>query len=142
MSPIEVHLFINPLNIREVEAFTALLNVMSGAGIPQSIIEVNTEAVEKAVKKVGKTVKKLTAELAEVLPEETDPAEIEVNAAETVGEKQEPEIPLQAIRDLVGKHKNTHRQEMKDKLSALGAENVSTLDPAHYKNFFNFLNDL
>jgi len=52
------------------------------------------------------------------------------------------EITVKDIRALLSKKVEDHREEIKEKLTELGAKNVSSLDEENYEEFVDFLNDL
>ena len=54
----------------------------------------------------------------------------------------EPEIKISDLRTLLSKKVDEHRDDIKAKLTELGAKNVTTLDESKYEEFFNFLKGL
>ena len=54
----------------------------------------------------------------------------------------EAAITINDIRSLVSQKAATHRQELKTKLTELGAKNVTTLDKAKYTEFAEYLKAL
>ena len=53
-----------------------------------------------------------------------------------------PEIKISDLRTLLSKKVDEHRDDIKAKLTELGAKNVTTLDESKYEEFFNFLKGL
>jgi 3-oxoacyl-[acyl-carrier protein] reductase len=51
-------------------------------------------------------------------------------------------ITIEQVRQALALKVNTHRNEIKDKLTELGAPSVTKLDPAKYADMLNFLNQL
>lgn len=60
--------------------------------------------------------------------------------ADTTDEQHD--INIQDLRELVSKNVKEHKNDIKDKLKELGADNVSSLDVKHYAAFHQFLTDL
>ena len=88
--------------------------------------------------KIGKfEVQQPKPELKEVAEEK--PAVDE--KAEEVANK-ESEIKISDLRTLLSKKVDEHRDDIKAKLTELGAKNVTTLDESKYEEFFNFLKGL
>ena len=61
---------------------------------------------------------------------------------EEVQEEEEQKIKIESVRALLAKKVESHRTEIKNKLTELGANNVSSLDEKHYPDFVDFLNGL
>jgi hypothetical protein len=61
--------------------------------------------------------------------------------AEEVANK-ESEIKISDLRTLLSKKVDEHRDDIKAKLTELGAKNVTTLDESKYEDFHAFLKDL
>ena len=88
--------------------------------------------------KIGKfEVQQPKPELKEVAEEK--PAVDE--KAEEVANK-ESEIKISDLRTLLSKKVDEHRDDIKAKLTELGAKNVTTLDESKYEDFHAFLKDL
>lgn len=51
-------------------------------------------------------------------------------------------VTIDQIRTKLAEKVGDHRTEIKDKLTALKANNVSSLDPDYYFEFYSFLEDL
>ena len=66
--------------------------------------------------------------------------------AEPEAPKEKPKpagnVTIDQIRTKLAEKVGDHRTEIKDKLTALKANNVSSLDPDHYFEFYSFLEDL
>lgn len=62
-------------------------------------------------------------------------------AVEEVTNK-ESEIKISDLRTLLSKKVDEHRDDIKAKLTELGAKNVTTLDESKYEEFYTFLKDL
>ena len=54
----------------------------------------------------------------------------------------ESEIKISDLRTLLSKKVDEYRDDIKAKLTELGAKNVTTLDESKYEEFFTFLNGL
>ena len=55
---------------------------------------------------------------------------------------EEKAITIEQVRLLLASKVSNHRQEIKDKLTELGANNVTTLDPGKYQEFMDFMQNL
>lgn len=53
-----------------------------------------------------------------------------------------PEIKISDLRTLLSKKVDDHRDDIKAKLTELGAKNVTTLDESKYEEFYDFLKGL
>lgn len=61
--------------------------------------------------------------------------------AEKEAEPVEEKIEIKDVRALLSKKVADHRTEIKEKLTELGANNVTSLDEKHYPAFMDFLNN-
>lgn len=76
-------------------------------------------------------------------PEETPAPEVkEPEKDEKPADEKEPEYKIEAVRKAMAAKVNDHRDELVSKLRELGAKNVSTLDPAKYGEFIDYINSL
>lgn len=57
-------------------------------------------------------------------------------------EERKQEITIHELRAALLDKVNDHRAEIKEKLTELGAENVTTLDKSKYEELFNYLKSL
>lgn len=57
-------------------------------------------------------------------------------------EERKQEITIHELRAALLEKVNDHRAEIKEKLTELGAENVTTLDKSKYYELFNYLKSL
>ena len=84
--------------------------------------------------KVDETIQPEIKEVAEEKPA------VEEKAEETTNK--ESEIKISDLRTLLSKKVDEHRDDIKAKLTELGAKNVTTLDESKYEEFHTFLKDL
>ena len=84
--------------------------------------------------KVDETIQPEIKEVAEEKPA------VEEKAEETTNK--ESEIKISDLRTLLSKKVDDHRDDIKAKLTELGAKNVTTLDESKYEDFHAFLKDL
>lgn len=56
--------------------------------------------------------------------------------------KPESDIDIEAVRKAVAEKINEHRDEIKGKLTELGAPSITKLDPAKYQEMFDFVKAL
>lgn len=74
-------------------------------------------------------------------PEPT-PAPAPQPEPEQAKEEKAPEYKIEEVREKLKEKVGEHREEIKAKLSELGAPNVSNLNPEKYNEFMEFLNGL
>lgn len=77
-------------------------------------------------------------------PEIKEVVEEKPSAEEKVDEttNNASEIKISDLRTLLSKKVDEHRDDIKAKLTELGAKNVTTLDEAKYEEFYTFLKSL
>ena len=122
----EVKLTIDLTNVEQRKLLNALFDLVGNNEItPDTKREVQAKAPEKAKKEVRK-------------PAEKEKATKGANTPAAKGAT----ITITDIRKLVSEKAATHRQELKAKLTELGAKNVTTLDKAKYAEFAEYLNTL
>lgn len=118
----EVKLTIDLTNVEQRKLLNALFDLM---GNNEKKSETKTKTATKAEKGVRETKAKEKATTGADKPT-TNKAAITIND----------------IRSLVSQKAATHRQELKAKLTELGAKNVTTLDKAKYTEFAEYLKAL
>lgn len=109
-----------------------------------------TKAQIEADKKAAEEAKSEQEEATDVKPPvqektetPTEPAEPETPAEEKPEEDSNEKAPTIAdIRALVPIKAKNHRAELKAKLTELGTNNVTNLDPSKYSEFYAYLNSL
>ena len=109
-----------------------------------SVDKVQEQIVEKPKKQ---TASKPKSEKVEEQPQpkvEEEVAEEKPAVEEKVEEtaSNTPEIKIIDLRTLLSKKVDEHRDDIKAKLTELGAKNVTTLDESKYEEFHTFLKDL
>lgn len=117
----EVKITIDLTNVEQRKLLNALFDLM-GNNAKQ---DAPAEAPEKAKKNVRETKAKEKATKGADKPTTKEAA-----------------ITINDIRRLVSQKAATHRQELKAKLTELGAKNVTTLDKAKYTEFAEYLKAL
>lgn len=70
--------------------------------------------------------------------EETEPMPMDANSS--LGS--DPAVSIQDIRTLLASKVDNHREDIRAKLTELGAKNVTGLDARNYDAFYEFLKDL
>lgn len=118
----EVKLTIDLTNVEQRKLLNALFDLMGNN-------EITPEAPTKAPEKAKKNVRE---------PEKEKKATTGADKPAT----KEAAITINDIRSLVSQKAATHRQELKAKLTELGAKNVTTLDKAKYTEFAEYLKAL
>lgn len=134
MTQIEVKVVIDVQDQRQVEALNNLVAALAGDQAPQII----AQAPEKAV--VPKQ-EKPKAEKPKADPKKETKQE-EPAPQEETQEDDAPEIKIEEVRALLAKKVENNRSEIKTKLTALGAPNVTALVKDKYPEFVDFLNGL
>ena len=91
-------------------------------------------ASKSKTEKVDESIQPEIKEVAEEKPAVEE--KVEETASNT------PEIKISDLRTLLSKKVDEHRDDIKAKLTELGAKNVTTLDEAKYEEFYTFLKGL
>ena len=109
-------------------------------------------SMDKGQEQIADKPKKQTASKPKTEKAEEQPQpKVEEEVAEekpTIEEKveettnKESEIKISDLRTLLSKKVDEHRDDIKAKLTELGAKNVTTLDESKYEDFHAFLKDL
>lgn len=114
-----------------------------------SVDKVQEHVVEKPKKQTASKPKteKVEEELriqpqaqAQAQPKVEEVAEEKPAIEETTNK--ESEIKISDLRTLLSKKVDEHRDDIKAKLTELGAKNVTTLDESKYEEFYTFLKGL
>lgn len=134
MTQIEVKVVIDVQDQRQVEALNNLVAALAGDQAPQII----AQAPEKAV---APKQEKPKAEKPKADPKKETKQE-EPAPQEETQEDDAHEIKIEEVRALLAKKVENNRSEIKTKLTALGAPNVTALAKDKYPEFVDFLNDL
>jgi len=134
MTQIEVKVVIDIQDQRQVEALNNLVAALAGDQAPQII----AQAPEKAV---APKQEKPKAEKTKADPKKETKQE-EPAPQEETQEDDAPEIKIEEVRALLAKKVENKRAEIKTKLTALGAPNVTALAKDKYPEFVDFLNGL
>lgn len=108
-------------------------------------------SIDKVQEQIADKPKKQTASKPKTEKAEEQPqpkVEEVVEEKPTIDEKvevptsDESEIKISDLRTLLSKKVDEHRDDIKAKLTELGAKNVTTLDESKYEEFHTFLKDL
>lgn len=129
MTQIKVKVVIDVQDQRQVEALNNLVAALAGEQVPQK----NVQSPEKAV---APKQEKLKAEKTKADPKN------ETKQEEPAPQEETPEIKIEEVRALLAKKVENNRSEIKTKLTALGAPNVTALAKDKYPEFVEFLNGL
>lgn len=105
---------------------------------------------ERRTLEATKTVAERPAAFAPQAPAKSSekPAPVETASATPAPTPAQPVAPapssvsIEDVRAALSAKVNDHRQEIKAKLSELGAPSVTKLDPSKYEEMLNFLNSL
>lgn len=129
MTQVEVKVLIDVQDPKQVQALNALFATLAGEQVPQK----NVQAPKQEKPKIEKP-KAEPAKEEEVTETKETPAEETKDDA--------PEIKIEEVRALLAKKVENNRSEIKTKLTALGAPNVTALAKDKYPEFVEFLNGL
>jgi len=123
MNQVKIEVSIDVNDLRQVEALNSFLTAIGSEG---------TTSKKETPKQ--ETTKKVETPKPEV---EKPKVEEKEEAPET-----ESEIKIEDVRALLAKKVQDNRTEIKSKLTALEANNVTSLDKSKYPEFMDFLNGL
>ena len=123
MNQVKIEVSIDVNDLRQVEALNSFLTAIGSEG---------TTSKKETPKQ--ETTKKVETPKPEV---EKPKVEEKEEAPET-----ESEIKIEDVRALLAKKVQDNRTEIKSKLTALEANNVTSLDKSKYPDFMDFLNGL
>lgn len=128
MTQVEVKVLIDVQDQKQVQALNALFATLAGEQVPQKNVQAPKQEKPKAEKPKTEPAKEEVAETKETPAEET--------------KDDAPEVKIEEVRALLAKKVENNRSEIKTKLTALGAPNVTALAKDKYPEFVEFLNGL
>ena len=128
MTQVEVKVLIDVQDQKQVQALNALFATLAGEQVPQKNVQAPKQEKPKAEKPKTEPAKEGVAETKETPAEET--------------KDDAPEVKIEEVRALLAKKVENNRSEIKAKLTALGAPNVTALAKDKYPEFVEFLNGL
>lgn len=128
MTQVEVKVLIDVQDPKQVQALNALFATLAGEQVPQKNVQAPKQENPKAEKPKAEPAKEKVAETKETPAEKT--------------KDDAPEIKIEEVRALLAKKVENNRSEIKTKLTALGAPNVTALAKEKYAEFVEFLNGL
>lgn len=158
MKTIEVKLTIDVQDCGQVSAFTALMAAMAGAATavsaftnavpseclpPEAVVKHDTPnpaPAQETEKPKAKKEKPVKAEAKETTP--ATPAQDPEQAPEEKEQEEESDIKIEDVRALLAKKVENNRVEIKAKLTAFGAPNVTALSKEKYAEFYTYLEGL
>lgn len=136
MNQVEIKAVIDASNPTHVDALSQFLNSIGG----------NANQTKSApVEEKKETSKKETSKKETPKKEAPTPIEEKKEQPAPIEKKKETpttSIKIEDVRALLAKKVDAHRAEVKSKLTALGANNVSSLKTENYQEFIDFLNGL
>ncbi len=135
----EITLTIDPMDPNQVAAALALFQKLSGNTVATPTVAAETKTPPAKQEKVK------TEKAAKVTEPKTDEAADNQAATDTQTsdeDNNQGEVKIEEVRALLSKKVGAHRDACKAKLAALGAPNVSTLDPSKYAEFKTYLDSL
>ena len=131
LEPIKVSVDVNVHLSEKTEQF--ILGLFSGKSVN------NTKPAAPAAKPESKPESKPAAPAAKPESKPAAPAaKPESKPANTASDN----ISIEDVREALSKKVATHRSEIKEKLTELGAPSVTKLDKSKYSEMLNFLNSL
>lgn len=128
MTQVEVKVLIDVQDQKQVQALNALFATLAGEQVPQKNVQAPKQEKPKAEKPKTEPAKEEVAETKETPAEEA--------------KDDAPEVKIEEVRALLAKKVENNRSEIKTKLTALGAPNVTALAKDKYPEFVEFLNGL
>lgn len=128
MTQVEVKVLIDVQDPKQVQALNALFATLAGEQVPQKNVQAPKQEKPKAEKPKTEPAKEEVAETKEIPAEET--------------KDDAPEVKIEEVRALLAKKVENNRSEIRTKLTALGAPNVTALAKDKYPEFVEFLNGL
>ena len=155
MEPIKIELQVS-LNLSD-ETMTFFEHVITGIAATAAIARGCTTTIMQATepakpaaepaKPVAKPAKPVAKPAAEPAKPAVKPAAEPAKPAKPAAEPAKPaaetkEYSIDDVRKLLVTKINSHRPEIKDKLSELGAPSVTKLEQSKYPDFVSFLNSL
>ena len=140
MTQVEVKVLIDVQDTKQVQALNALFATLAGEQVPQQNVQAPKQEKTKAEKPKTEPAKEEVAETKET-PAKEEVAETKETPAEETKDDA-PEIKIEEVRALLAKKVENNRSEIKTKLTALGAPNVTALAKDKYPEFVEFLNEL
>lgn len=103
-------------------------------------VDVNVHLSEKTENFISNLVSKLIS--APTVPAPAAPAAPAAQASAAPAAPAAPTLSIDDVRKVVASKAAAHRDEVKAKLTELGAKNVTTLDPDKYQELVDYLNTL
>lgn len=128
MTQVEVKVLIDVQDTKQVQALNALFATLAGEQVSPKNVQTPKQEKSKAEKPKTDPAKEEVAETKETLEEET--------------KNDAPEVRIEEVRALLAKKVENNRSEIKTKLTALGAPNVTALAKDKYPEFVEFLKGL
>jgi len=125
------------MNVIELKVNVDIDNEVQAKGLENFLQSLKTDAVS-----VATVEKKKSTNTRSVKKEEIPVEEIEVVEEEVLENKKSDAITIEQCRSMLSKKVGNHRENIKKKLTDLGANNLTNLDPEHYESFYEYLNDL
>ncbi len=132
---VKVEVFIDTTNPDQLLILSNLLHTVGGTEVKAPEEEEPKPANTRTRKPKPAEDPKPAAE--EAKPAAEAPAPAEEAKPTDAGSKT---YTIEEVREKLKEKVNDHREAIKAKLTELGAPNVSSLDPAKYAEFMNFLN--
>lgn len=112
------------------------------AEIARRAAEMAAKAAEEAAKVAEESIREETLE-EESLDDENPEPELQTPNDNPGGSHEHQDVyTIEEVRALLAQKVADHRQEIKNKLTTLGAPNVTNLDPAKYTEFADYLKSL
>lgn len=118
------------IELNSIEELVSILNCLSSKNHE---VHVHADAVPTSVNPAP-------ADSAE--EDSKEPEKQQQQDREEKKEERKQEITIHELRAALLDKVNDHRAEIKEKLTELGAENVTTLDKSKYYELFNYLKSL
>lgn len=118
------------------------VNVKFSEETIKAIASIFSSASSTATTKAPATQAPATQAPATVKPETKPATTAPAAPAATAAPAKPASISIDEVRAVLVNKVNAHREEIKNKLTELGAPSVTKLDPSKYEEMLNFLNSL
>lgn len=139
---VKVEVLVDTANPEHMSALNSLFAVVAKG--PET--DPNSETTEKPAPSSPDNQPRRGRPRKEVKPEtpkaETQDPEPSSESEQTETEAEAKTYTIEEVREKLKEKVAEHREEIKTKLTELGAPNVSNLDPAKYSEFVDFLESL
>ena len=138
LEPIKVSVDVNVHLSEKTEQF--ILGLFSGKSVNNA--KPAAPAAKPESKPAAPAAKPESKPAAPAAKQESNPAASAAKSESKPANAESDNISIEDVREALSKKVATHRSEIKEKLTELGAPSVTKLDKSKYSEMLNFLNSL